>query len=64
VPIPTPSPTQSKDNFLTACMDDATMLSEYPDAPQRYAVCLAQWDGSRGVETKPTTSMGWPVSPF
>jgi hypothetical protein len=55
---------QSKDNFLTACMDDATMLSEYPDAPQRYAVCLAQWDGSRGVETKPTTSMGWPVSPF
>jgi hypothetical protein len=40
-----------------------TMLAEYPDEPQRFAVCLAQWDSSRR-EPAPLTRDGWPVTPF
>lgn len=49
---------------MSSCMADETMLTEYPDAPQRYAVCLGQWDAARGINTKPVTDGGFPVSPF
>lgn len=61
MPIPTPSAGQTKDGFLTSCMADPTMTSEYPDTPQRYAVCLAQW--TNRSEPAPVSD-GWPVSPF
>lgn len=47
MPIPTPTPDQSKDEFLSSCMADSTMSAEYPDTAQRYAVCQAQWDEKR-----------------
>lgn len=43
MPIPTPTPGQSKSEFLEACMLNDTMAAEYPDPDQRYAVCQAQW---------------------
>ena len=62
MPIPTPSPIQSKQAFLSSCMADATMVSEYPEEPQRYAVCLGAWDNGRGTQT--LTVDGWPVVPM
>lgn len=44
VPLPTPKQGESRDEFLQRCMADATMVSEFPDESQRYAVCMAQWD--------------------
>ena len=44
MPLPTPSPGQSKAEFLTTCMADPTMQAEYPDRDQRYAVCVSQFD--------------------
>ena len=39
-----PRPDQSKDEFLSFCMDNATMIGEYPDPDQRYAVCNSYWE--------------------
>ena len=47
MPIPTPTPDQSKDEFIASCMADGVMVDEYPDNAQRYAVCQAQWDEQR-----------------
>lgn len=65
MPIPEPTPTQDKATFLAACMADDTMTSEYPDAAQRYAICLSQWTKRTGTPvTGPAPSTGWPSSPF
>jgi hypothetical protein len=43
MPIPTPKSTEPKDEFLVRCMSDEKMVSEYPDANQRYALCIATY---------------------
>lgn len=43
MPIPEPTPAESKADFLARCMSDAKMLAEYPEAAQRYAVCEVQY---------------------
>src|SRR5690606_33792603 len=45
VPIPTPQPNESAEEFIERCMSDETMVAEYPDEKQRYAVCQAQLEG-------------------
>jgi hypothetical protein len=40
--MPTPSAAESEKDFLSRCMADDTMISEYPDSTQRAAVCYAQ----------------------
>lgn len=41
MPIPTPQPNETKEQFIERCMSDEKMVAEY-DAPQRYAVCSLQ----------------------
>jgi hypothetical protein len=43
MPIPTPTSIEPKDEFLVRCMSDEKMVSEYTDANQRYAVCIATY---------------------
>jgi len=43
VPLPKPKQNETKDEFIKRCMADQTMLDEFPDESQRYAVCLTQW---------------------
>ncbi len=44
MPLPKPKEGEDKDKFINRCMVDKTMLSEFPDEKQRYAVCLAQFN--------------------
>lgn len=53
MPLPTPTPEQSKDEFLAACMGDATMTVEFPETAQRLAVCQAQWSEKREGKLNP-----------
>lgn len=55
MPIPQPTPNEPQDEFISRCMGDEKMKSEYPDEMQRYAVCITQfaperisfdWDGT------------------
>lgn len=43
MPLPNPKPNESENTFMQRCMEDATMLSEYPGNTQRYAVCVNNW---------------------
>lgn len=44
MPFPKPQAGESKDNFMSRCMGDETMLQEYEDEDQRYAVCDSLWE--------------------
>jgi len=44
MPLPVPTSEESKNDFVARCMSDAKMQSEYPDAQQRIAVCIVQYE--------------------
>ncbi len=52
MPLPTPDKEngETKKSFIERCMGDSTMLNEYPDNKQRYAVCESQWDNKKEEE--------------
>jgi hypothetical protein len=43
LPLPKPKKNESKKDFLSRCMGNDVMASEYPDEKQRYAVCNSIW---------------------
>jgi len=47
MPLPKPRGRESKAEFIARCMRNPTTQEEYPQAPQRYAVCEALWEGKR-----------------
>src|SRR5690606_554679 len=47
MPIPTPRPDESTDEFIERCMADETMVAEYPNEDQRLAICHSQLEGER-----------------
>lgn len=42
MPIPNRKPDESKQDFISRCMENETMNKEYKDNGQRYAVCIQQ----------------------
>jgi len=44
MPLPKPREGESRDDFLDRCMGNATMVSEYEEEDQRYAVCNDLWE--------------------
>jgi len=47
MPIPKPKILESRQQFLTRCMGDDTMASEYTDSEQRLAVCTSEYDSNK-----------------
>lgn len=47
MPIPTPNKDEKKDDFVARCMGNSTMVKEYPDEDQRYAVCISKWNDKK-----------------
>lgn len=43
MPIPTPRTDETEKEFIARCMGDDVMVEDFPDPPQRYAVCMLQW---------------------
>ena len=39
MPIPAPNSNETRDEFISRCMGDSVMVTEYPDVSQRYRVC-------------------------
>jgi phage I-like protein len=52
MPLPTPN-NETSDAFADRCMVNPTMLAEYPDEKQRFAVCMAQYDAKEIEAEKP-----------
>tara|TARA_R110002051_G_C8372066_1_gene443701 strand:- start:35 stop:274 length:240 start_codon:yes stop_codon:yes gene_type:complete len=44
MPLPKPKKNQKRDDFVNNCMDNSTMLHEFPDNEQRAAVCHSQFN--------------------
>jgi hypothetical protein len=42
MPLPKPEKNEDKQKFVSRCMGDETMKTEYPDTKQRAAICLSQ----------------------
>ena len=45
-----PRSDESEDDFISRCMGDSKMVSEYPDEKQRLAVCYSYFEGSTDYE--------------
>jgi len=43
MPIPEPTPLETKDEFISRCISDSTMTSEFPDSKQRASICYNQF---------------------
>ena len=52
MPLPKPKG-ESRDEFADRCMVNPTMLKEYPDQKQRFAVCMSQYTAVEAKEDKP-----------
>jgi len=50
MPIPKPTANEDRDVFISRCMGDPLMESEYADRDQRFAVCSAQYKGEFAKE--------------
>lgn len=51
MPLPTPTTSESKDDFISRCMADSTSVADFPDSAQRMAVCQRQWDEGKAKAT-------------
>lgn len=51
MPMPKPGDDESKKDFLSRCMGDDIMVSEYEDEKQRYAICNSLWE-EKGINKK------------
>lgn len=47
-PMPMPREDEDKKKFISRCMSNKIMKSEYPDQKQRTAICYSQFKKSKG----------------
>lgn len=52
MPILKPNMNESRQDFITRCMGDDTMASEYTDSDQRLAVCTNEYDSNKEDSTQ------------
>lgn len=43
MPLPKPTDTDTREEFVNRCMANETMITEFPDTAQRSAVCNSMW---------------------
>ena len=44
MPIPNKKSGEKENDFISRCMSDNTMVKEFKDEKQRYAICKLKWD--------------------
>jgi hypothetical protein len=42
--MPEPRSGEARDEWLDRCMGDAEAVADFPDADQRFAVCVSKWE--------------------
>jgi len=47
MPLPKPSPGESRSEFISRCSGDDKVVGEFPDRDQRVAVCITQFEGGK-----------------
>lgn len=52
MPLPSRKIKEKKKDFLSRCMSDDKVISEFPDSKQRYAVCQTQLSKGETLEVE------------
>jgi len=47
MPVPKPRADEDKNQFVSRCMGDEKMVTDFPNAQQRVAVCYSSWNQSQ-----------------
>ena len=47
MPLPTPTQSETQEEFISRCMGDSSMNTDYPDNSQRYAICISQFENNK-----------------
>ncbi len=47
MPIPKPRKNEKEDKFIGDCMGDPTLMKDFPNQKQRYAVCKTTFDRAK-----------------
>jgi len=47
MPLPKPNGSESRDDFVSRCVGDDKVSTEFPDVDQRVAVCISQYEGGK-----------------
>lgn len=50
MPIPKPKDNEKEDVFISRCMSNDTMKTDYPKVKQRLAICFTSWRGKGKIE--------------
>lgn len=58
MPIPTPEPTESEREFIARCMGNETMVQDFEDNAQRYAICIREFNKEMPMEGEPMDNEG------
>lgn len=71
MPLPKPNAGESEKDFISRCMGNPTMTSDFPKEGQRTAVCYAQWNKKevgevekRGIKEALSDFGGWIIDKF
>jgi len=52
MPLPKPSSGENHDDFMSRCMTNGIMITDFPENERRYAVCQGQWDNPKEKEVQ------------
>lgn len=50
MPIPKPHDGEKQKDYISRCMGNSTMVREYPNSDQRYAVCSTTWKNKKNCD--------------
>ena len=50
MPLPTPNKDETKNTFISRCIETEIMLIDFPNLTQRIAVCVSQYDNKDEIE--------------
>ena len=64
MPIPKPNAGEKQSDFISRCMGNDTMKSEYPDQKQRAAICHTSWRENRVNMKLETVDIDKPIEIF
>ena len=53
MPLPRPDKNQQRKDFVNECMDDTSMLNEFPNNNEMAAVCYSQYE--KATKSKAST---------
>tara|TARA_R110000744_G_scaffold104220_1_gene199636 strand:+ start:1749 stop:2171 length:423 start_codon:yes stop_codon:yes gene_type:complete len=53
MPLPKPNEDETKDGFISRCIEDNKAKEEFPNLTQRIAVCVSQWDRKDEIQNAP-----------